>query len=252
VPLATPDVRAKPNLAAADGVATTLGPFSGLNPFFGTSAAAPAAAGIAALIRSAKPTLTAAQVATILTDPAFAQDCTATAGQPDPDCGVGFILADKMVAAAKDASPPSVSPVTSPAAGPGGWFRGTVSVSWAVADAESPIFATSGCAAGTFASAGVSNCSATSVGGTTAKSLSIRIDKTAPTKLKAKGLRKIYRHGTKPAKKKIKCRAKDRESGISSCKLKGLKTTPGKHKVTVIATNLAGLVTKQRFSYTIL
>src|SRR6185436_5308411 len=34
-------LRQKPDMAAGDGVSTTLPPNSGLNPFFGTSAAAP-------------------------------------------------------------------------------------------------------------------------------------------------------------------------------------------------------------------
>ena len=38
---------------------------------------------------------------------------------------------------------------------------------------------------------------------------------------------------------------------IASCKIKGLKTSLGKHKVTVIATDNAGLVTKKKFTYTI-
>ena len=50
--LATPDVRPKPDLAGADGVAVSSGFDTGspdLNPFFGTSAAAPSAAGVAAV-----------------------------------------------------------------------------------------------------------------------------------------------------------------------------------------------------------
>ena len=42
----------KPDITAADGVATTLPPNSGLNPFFGTSAAAPHAGAIAAQVLS--------------------------------------------------------------------------------------------------------------------------------------------------------------------------------------------------------
>ncbi len=60
-------VRAKPDVTAADGVSTTFGSATGLNPFFGTSAAAPHAGAIAALLKSADPTLTAAQIRTLLT-----------------------------------------------------------------------------------------------------------------------------------------------------------------------------------------
>jgi hypothetical protein len=244
-----PVVRAKPALGAADGVSTTV---PALTTFFGTSAATPSAAGIATLIRSANPTLPVDGVAAILTNPAYALDCPGSPGQPDGDCGSGFILADKMVAAAKDISPPAVIAVTQPAAGPGGWYRAAVSVSWAVADGESPVYAASGCAPASFSTAGSTSCSATSAGGTTAKTLSIRIDTSKPTKLKFKGIKKRYAHGTKPVKKKVKCKAKDPESGIVKCKVKGLKTTPGKHTATAVATNGAGLVTKKKFSYTIL
>jgi subtilisin-like proprotein convertase family protein len=54
--------RAKPDLAAADGVVTTLPAGSGLNPFFGTSAAAPHAGAIAGLIKAAVPALTPARL----------------------------------------------------------------------------------------------------------------------------------------------------------------------------------------------
>jgi len=64
-------VRAKPDISAADGVKTTLPPRSGLNPFFGTSAAAPHAGAIAALIKSFNPLLTPAEIRTILTNSAL-------------------------------------------------------------------------------------------------------------------------------------------------------------------------------------
>ncbi|HTU68003.1 MAG TPA: proprotein convertase P-domain-containing protein [Steroidobacteraceae bacterium] len=50
------EVRKKPEVSAADGVATTLPSTSGLNPFFGTSAAVAHAGAIAALLKSAVPT----------------------------------------------------------------------------------------------------------------------------------------------------------------------------------------------------
>jgi len=58
--------RAKPDIAAADGVTTTLPAGSGLNPFFGTSAAAPHAGAIAGLVKSALPTTTPAKVRTAI------------------------------------------------------------------------------------------------------------------------------------------------------------------------------------------
>ena len=61
----------KPDLTAADGVSTTFKASTGLSPFFGTSCAAPHAGAIAALILSANPSLTPAQVRTILTSTAL-------------------------------------------------------------------------------------------------------------------------------------------------------------------------------------
>ena len=58
----------KPDFTAADGVTTRTPTF---NPFFGTSAAAPHAAGIAALIRSAHPALTNTQIHAILVNTAL-------------------------------------------------------------------------------------------------------------------------------------------------------------------------------------
>ncbi len=63
-------VRLKPDITAANGVSTTLPGASGLNPFYGTSAAAPHAGAIAALLKSYNYGLTPAQVRSILTGPA--------------------------------------------------------------------------------------------------------------------------------------------------------------------------------------
>ena len=248
VPMA-PVVRPKPALAAADGVSTTV---PALTTFFGTSAATPSAAGIATLIRSAAPNLTASQVRTLMTDPTKAQQCaTAT---PVTDCGSGFILADLMVQSL-DSTPPTVSGALSPPApnGANGWYTAPVTVTWAVADPETVVSSQTGCGPASPPDGTTTlTCTAKSIGGPTSSSVTVKRDSSAPTKLKAKGLKRTYPHGTKPIKKKIKCKATDAESGIASCKVKGLKTTPGKHKVTVIATNTAGLVTKKKFSYTIL
>ncbi|MFO1325039.1 MAG: S8 family serine peptidase [Burkholderiales bacterium] len=75
----------KPDLTAADG-ATTLTP--GFNPFFGTSASAPHAAAIAALIRQARPDYTVAQVKAAMI--ATALDTMAPGA--DRDSGYGITM----------------------------------------------------------------------------------------------------------------------------------------------------------------
>ena len=83
----------KPDITAADG-AVSMTP--GFLPFFGTSAAAPHAAGIAALVKQAKPTLTGSQIATILRNTAID---ISTAGV-DRDTGSGIVMAKPAVDAA--------------------------------------------------------------------------------------------------------------------------------------------------------
>jgi hypothetical protein len=90
-------VRQKPDITAADGVDTTLPANSGLNPFFGTSAAAPHAGAIAALVKSANPALTAAQIRTILTSTVTDIEAPGV----DRDSGAGILDALRAVQAAK-------------------------------------------------------------------------------------------------------------------------------------------------------
>ena len=72
LPLVSPEAIAKPDLAATDCGATTFFAFlsGGTWRFCGTSAAAPHAAAVAALVRQAKPSLSEEQVRKALTDTA--------------------------------------------------------------------------------------------------------------------------------------------------------------------------------------
>ncbi|QKV79013.1 S8 family serine peptidase [Amycolatopsis sp. Hca4] len=85
-------VRNKPDITAADGVATSV---TGFQPFFGTSAAAPHAAAIAALLLSGKPTATPAQIRSALVSSAI------DLGTPgfDTVTGNGVIMAGPALAA---------------------------------------------------------------------------------------------------------------------------------------------------------
>lgn len=92
-------VRQKPDITAADGVNNDLPDVAPayLNPFFGTSAAAPHAAAIAALLKSYNTNLTALQIRTVLTGTTL--DIMGTG--VDRDSGAGIVMA----LAALEASP---------------------------------------------------------------------------------------------------------------------------------------------------
>jgi hypothetical protein len=249
-PLASPDVRAKPDAAAADGVSTSV---PGFNPFFGTSAATPSAAGIGVLLRSANPTMSVNEVYAILRNVANAIDCTSATGVPDFDCGAGFVLADKAVTQALDHTPPSVTPsVVSGASQANGFFHGDVTVSFAVADAESPVGDATGCATTVINTDGSFpfTCTAGSAGGTTTQSLTVKRDASPPTGLTITGIAaKTYTPANLPKLSSIHCNASDPTSGIASCALSGFSRSRGSHKLTATATDGAALTSTKSLTY---
>jgi hypothetical protein len=98
-------VRQKPDIAAADGVRTTLPGDSGLNPFFGTSAAAPHAGAIAALLKSLNPNLTAAEFRSLLTT----RTLDLEAAGIDRDAGHGLVMADLLLEAGSGSGAPTIT-----------------------------------------------------------------------------------------------------------------------------------------------
>ena len=83
-------VLVKPDISAADGVQTSL---SGFNPFYGTSAAAPHAAAIAALVKSYKPNITNNELRLALRG-----SCIDIEGKGiDPNSGNGIVMAPKVI-----------------------------------------------------------------------------------------------------------------------------------------------------------
>jgi hypothetical protein len=253
VRLASPDVRLKPDLAGADGVSTTVdGTVGGpdLSPFFGTSAAAPSAAGVAALVWSAKPSLNVDQLYAILRDPRGMIDCTSAVGQPDGDCGWGFLQADAKLNMALDASPPAVAAVTAPAApdGANGWFHSTVGLNWSVSEPQSPM-ETSNCGPQTIDTDGTVafTCTATSAGGTTNQPVTINRDTAPPSAPTFTGispgatLRKLPRT--------VGCQSVDATSGIDSCVTGALSSKPGKHTLSAAATDVSGLTSTSTMTY---
>jgi hypothetical protein len=80
----------KPDISAADGVSTKT---PGFLPFFGTSAAAPHAAAVAALVKSAKPSYTNAQILNAMKQTAL----DIRAAGLDRDSGWGIVMALEAV-----------------------------------------------------------------------------------------------------------------------------------------------------------
>ena len=110
--LPSPQVLAKPDFAATDGVQTTFfaQPVGGVWRFYGTSAAAPQAAAIGALLEEYDPALTADEVLAVLHDTARA---VANNGTP-ADVGGGYIDASAALASVvpEPGAPQDASAVT--------------------------------------------------------------------------------------------------------------------------------------------
>jgi hypothetical protein len=105
-------VRQKPDLAAADGVATAV---PGFQPFYGTSAAAPHAGAIAALLKARNPGLTTSEARAALTSGVLDIEAAGV----DRNSGFGLLMADLVVQAAGTAQPPTITGF-SPTNGPVG------------------------------------------------------------------------------------------------------------------------------------
>jgi subtilisin-like proprotein convertase family protein len=112
------ELRAKPDITAADGVSTSV---PGFSPFFGTSAAAPHAAAITALILSGNPGITSAEVRSALTSSAIDIE----APGPDRDTGAGIVMPAKALQITGATAQPFATagkPTVTPATGDGDPF----------------------------------------------------------------------------------------------------------------------------------
>jgi hypothetical protein len=135
------------------------------------------------------------------------------------------------------------------------WYVSDVTVSWSFVDAESTITSTSGCGPTTISTdtAGVTlTCSATSAGGTSSESVTIKRDTTPPgitwNGIPDDGIR-FYFGSVPPV---VTCTATDGLSGPKSCEVAEFGTLVGTHSLSAIAYDLAGNETVENISYTVL
>jgi hypothetical protein len=95
-----------------------------------------------------------------------------------------FLIAPSAGGVPGDPTPPEITPTLIGTLGSSGWYRSNVTVNWSIVDAESIILGTD-CVLATTLSADTPGtkltCRAWSDGGETTKSVTIKLDKTAPT-----------------------------------------------------------------------
>ncbi len=155
-----------------------------------------------------------------------------------------------------DTTPPVITPTMtpSPPSGTNGWHTTDVSLTWAVSELESPAsLVTSGCGDSAVTVDQVSTdytCSATSQGGTSSRTVSIKRDATAPTDVTFQGGPDggaRYFPSTVPVAPT--CTASDATSGLASCQVTGYSSDLGSHTLTATATDNAGNVSTTTSSY---
>ena len=158
-----------------------------------------------------------------------------------------------------DTTPPVITPVLDPASpdGSNGWYKSGVSLSWDVSDPESAIISTTGCDAVTIAADQLPTdytCSATSTGGTTSTTVTIKRDATAPEISWVGGptADAEYYFGAVPGEPT--CNATDETSGVNSagCSVTGYSAAVGAHELTATATDTAGNEGVENLTYTVL
>ncbi len=119
-----------------------------------------------------------------------------------------------------DQTPPVITPQIAGVLGHHDWYVGPVKVSWLISDPESDVTAQSGCDPTTLTedTTGVTlTCTATSTGGTSSQSVTIKIDRTPPVDVKAVPEREPDQSGWYNHPLEIHFTGTDATSGIDSC-----------------------------------
>jgi hypothetical protein len=155
------------------------------------------------------------------------------------------------VLAPADSTPPVITPNISGTLGNNGWYVDDVTVSWSVVDDGSAISSSSGCGPTTIIAdtAGTQlTCTATSSGGTSSESVTIKRDATKPTLSPSVSPNPVLLNGSATAS----AGASDNLSGIASASCGPVDTSSvGSKSVTCNATDNAGNTANASANYSV-
>jgi MBG domain-containing protein len=155
-----------------------------------------------------------------------------------------------------DSTPPVITKDVAGTLGNNGWYTTNVGVDWTVSDPQSAISSQSGCADFSVTSdqdATTYTCTATSVGGTSSDSVTIKRDATQPTNVQFVGgpsANGSYTFGNVP-NESTTCTATDATSTVDTCVVSGYSNAVGTHTLTATATDKAGNKSTATRTYTV-
>jgi Tol biopolymer transport system component len=157
----------------------------------------------------------------------------------------------------RDGTPPVITRTVTGIPGDNGWYTSDVTVTWSVADPDGPVTIVAGCGTEGFTAdtpAATSSCEGSSAGGSTADSVTVKLDKSAPADIVITAgpeAGSSHYFGGVPAAP-TDCTADGAISGLTSCVVTGYATDVGGHTLTATATDQAGNVGTTSRSYTVL
>jgi hypothetical protein len=169
--------------------------------------------------------------------------------------GTLLVIGEVVDCQSSDDTPPVINFEIDGTLGNNGWYTNDVTVIWDVEDLESVFTSSEGCKQTKidYDTTGVTlTCEATSAGGTTEKSVTIKRDATAPEVSLVGGPADggSYYFGSVPAAPT--CTAIDSLSGPNGCVVTEYGATKGSHTLTATAYDVAGNKTVKTRSYTVL
>jgi hypothetical protein len=145
-----------------------------------------------------------------------------------------------------DTTPPVITKVVTGTLGSNNWYTSNVTVDWTVTDAQSTVTSTTGCGTQNFTSetaAVTSSCSATSAGGTSSDSVSLKIDKTGPTSVSLAPSGTLGTNDWFTSNVAVTTNGTDALSGVTCSALQNLTSETSGTVVNGSCTNGAGLTT---------